>query len=404
MSKHTYLDYAATTPLDARIGKELMRVAKKYSGNASSVHRFGREAAHILDRSRQTVADFFGAQFNEIIFTSGATESNNLAITGLVSAFEKKRPSVIPHIVTSVIEHSSVKEVIDQLESAGRVRVTRVEVDQSGIVSVDAIAQAFTEHTILVSVMYVNNEIGTIQPIRDIGKLIKKTNEQKESEILKKKSAGEKVSFGSFDIIYFHTDAVQAIQYCDSEVLRLHVDMLTASAHKCYGPKGVGVLYVREGTPLAQVLYGGGQEGSLRPGTYNLPAIAGFAQALQVVELSREKEVKRLTQLQSWLIEEMKQHGGNVLGDAQQRTPHIVSVGFEGVDAEMLALQLDQAGYAISTGSACASGAIEESHVVRALGISSSQMGVIRISLGRTTSLRELHRFASTLKSLLVRR
>ncbi len=404
MNKQIYLDYAATTPLDPRVAKEVMRIAKKYPGNASSVHGVGRSAARILDRSRQIVADFFGAQFNEIIFTSGATEANNLAIMGLVQAFEEKRPGVTPHIVTSVLEHSSVREVIGHLEKVGRVSVTRVEVDQSGCVFVDAVAQAITEQTMLVSIMYVNNEIGTLQPIRDIGKLIKKINEQKESDVLKRKSAGEKISFGSFDKMYFHTDAVQAIQYCDVDVLRLHVDMLTASAHKCYGPKGVGVLYVREGTPLTQVLYGGGQEMSLRPGTYNLPAIAGCARGFKEVTKSREKEVERLTQLQSWLSSGIEQRGGVLVGSSQERVCHIMSYAFEGVDGEMLFLQLDQAGYAVSTGSACASGAIEQSPVIQALGSVASHMGVIRISLGRDTSLRELRGFVTTLETLLPRR
>ncbi len=402
--KRRYFDYAATTPLDTNVARAIRRVQRKV-GNASSVHSFGRAAAQQLDAAREVVARFLEADFHDILFTSGATEANNIAIAGLIERFANKRPALVPHVITSTIEHSSVRETIAHLEREGRIEVTWVDVDADGLVAVQDIKAALRDTTVLVSVMYANNEIGTIQPIRKIGKMVAKANAAREREIMQRKTMGERdLSFGAFEKIYFHTDAVQAAAFLDMSVLRLHVDMLSFSAHKIYGPQGVGVLYVKAGTPLTALMHGRGQELSVRPGTYNLAGIVGCARACEVVMRRRDADVRRLTRLRDTLRELLTREFPDAVlnGSVEERLCNNLNISFLGHEQEVLVHQLDARGIAVSAGSACASGAVEVSHVMRALTDDAARsMSALRITMGRQTTMRDVRACVTALRQIV---
>ncbi|HLF19582.1 MAG TPA: cysteine desulfurase family protein [Bacteroidota bacterium] len=403
-----YLDYAATTPIDHRVAESMAPFYFDEFGNASSVHQYGRDAAKAIDQARVTIAKFLNAQFHEIIFTSGATEGNNLAIQGLVRKFRLKYTDRKLHIVTTSIEHSSVLQTCRDLESFGLASVTYVNPEPNGIVLCEKILNAITDETVLVSVMMANNEVGTIQPIREIGKGIERINEQRiKAKTLGTDSSdmvlGKTSSVGSYDKVYFHTDAVQAGNYVPLNVLHLHVDLLTLSAHKIYGPKGVGSLYVKSGTPLVHIMGGGDQEYSLRPGTYNVPAIVGMGEACGLIERAFGHEGERLSKLRDLLIVELKKSIPRVRvnGDLVSRLPNNFNFAIPGLTGESLMLRLDQEGFAVSTGSACSSGAVEVSHVLKAMGQSDREAGeAIRVTLGRSTTEVEVLDFLKKLEYL----
>jgi cysteine desulfurase len=358
--KKVYLDYAATTPTDPLVSAAMQPYFFDKFGNASSLHAYGQEAKKALEDSRQTLADFIGAQPEEIVFTSGGTESDNFALLGVAYALEKKGN----HIITSVIEHHAISEPAKFLEKKG-FKVTYLKVDKYGLVSDDDLKKAITDKTILVSVMHANNEIGTLQPIAQLGKLVKDKG------------------------IYFHTDAVQTVGHIPLNVNALNVDLLSLSAHKFYGPKGVGALYIRKGTRLETFMRGGDQERGRRASTHNIAGIVGLACAIELCQNKMEDEIKFQSALRDRLIKEIPVRIPEVRlnGHPKQRLPNSVNFSIKYIEGESMLLSLDMLGIACSTGSACTSSSLEPSHVLLAIGLDhETAHGSLRITLGRWTS------------------
>lgn len=380
MSK-IYLDYAATAPIDPKVLKAMAPYLKKEFGNASSIHGFGQKALAAIDEARQTAADFLGCLPEEIIFTGSATEANNLALFGLISKLKAQNSK--PHVITSSIEHHAVLEPCKELEKMG-VEVTYLPVSKEGVVSVSDFEKAIKPNTVLVSIIYANNEIGTIQPIQEIGQLLKSKSKSK---------------------IYFHTDAVQAANYLDCNVQNLGVDLLTLSSHKIGGPKGVGLLYVRKGILLTPLVLGGGQEQGLRSGTENVAGIAGFGQALNEIQNPRFKiQNIRIRQFRDKIIKTILKliPDSRLNGSLTQRLPNNVNISFSGAEGEAIVISLDQKGISVSTGSACSSRSLQPSHVLLALGLSHEEAhGSLRITLGRYTTQQEVERFLKVLPQVI---
>ncbi len=353
-----YFDYAAATPMDARVKREVLKHLDVF-GNSSSVHESGRKAKELLDDSRTRIGRILHCRPEELVFTGSGTEANNLAVFGVPKG----------HIVSTNIEHHSV---LRPLEKRGN--VTFVPVQPNGIVDPNAIAKAIRPDTVMVSVIYANNEIGTIQPIREIKKVI-----------------GEG--------LLLHVDACQAAGLININVQELGVDLMTINAAKVYGPKGIGALFVRRGTKITPQILGGDQERGLRAGTQNPALATGFAKALELADAAKEKESARLTKLRDWLIGEvLKMPGARLNGDAQKRLPHNINISFEGVDGEMLMLKLDQEGVEVSTGAACTISSNEPSHVLQAIGARDG--GNIRVTLGHSTTKKELEKLVQILPKL----
>ena len=373
-----YMDHAATTAVDPRVVEAMLPYLGGKYGNPSSGHRLGRAARSAIDWARATVAGILGAKTSEIVFTSCGTESDNLALRG--AAFSNRRRG--NHIITTPIEHHAVANTCEQLARKFGFAVTYVPVDRWGVVDPDDVGRAITDETVLISIMYANNEVGTIEPIAEIGRIAR--------------AAG----------IPFHTDAVQAGGSLHLEVDDLGVDMLSLSGHKFYGPKGVGILYVREGTSLLPVQTGGGQERHLRAGTENVPYIVGLASALHLAYESLETEVARIKTLRDRLI-------GGVLSDIPdvyltghptRRLPNSASFVFEGIDGESILMQLDLVGVAASSASACASGEEEASHVLSAMGIDARlARGSLRLTLGRENTIDDVDYLLSVLPGIVER-
>ena len=361
--KPIYLDHAATTPIRAEVLEAMMPYLTEQFGNASTVYSWGREARKALDQARQTVADVIGADFNEIIFTSGGSEADNLAIKGAAWEYSHKGK----HIITSCIEHPAVLNTMKRLEQEG-FEVTYLPVSPEGIVSVEAFQNALRNDTILVSIMHANNEIGTIQPIAEIGKIAHERG------------------------ILVHTDSVQSVGLLDVNVKELNVDMLSMSAHKLYGPKGVGALYVRKGVRLVPLIHGGGQERRRRAGTENVAGIVGFAKALALAEAEKADVVPKIQKLRDRLLDGILQIPHVRLnGSRTNRLPNNVNVCFEFIEGESLLLNLDMKGIAASSGSACTSGSLDPSHVLLALGLPHEiAHGSLRLSLGKDNTEAEI--------------
>jgi len=385
--KKIYLDNAATTAVHPEVIKAILPYFTQKFGNASEPHQWGQEAKMAIEESRRIIANFLGAKPEEIIFTSCATESINLCHKGFVEAVRSQK-GVTPHIITTLIEHKAVLETCKHLEKLGVAEVTYLPVDKYGLVKIEDLKKAIKPDTILVSVMYVNNEVGTIEPIREIGQLIKRVNQS--------------LITNHQPPIYFHTDATQAIQYLDCDVDKLGVDFLSFTGHKFYAPKGIGGLYVRKGTPLVRQQDGGGQEKELRSGTENVPYIVGIAKVLQLTinkPASRDSfgmqqlTTKRITRLRDKLIKGVLEKIPETIltGHPTIRSPHIASFCFNGAEGEAILLRLDAEGIAASSGSACTSGSLEPSHVLLAMGIPAEVAhGSIRFSLGRETTEEEI--------------
>ena len=363
MKKEIYLDYAATAPLRNEVLKSMMPFFQKEYGNPSSVHKLGQKAKKAVDDARETVAKLIGAKPIEIIFTGSGTESVNLGIKGAAHAYKDKGK----HIITQKTEHEAVLETCRSLEKEG-FEVTYLDVDDSGLVDVDKLERAIRPDTILISIMYANNEIGTVQPIKEISRVCK------EKEVL------------------FHTDACQAGGLLDINVQNLGIDLMTLNGSKIYGPKGVGILYFRNGIKLEPLTQGGGQEFGLRSGTENVAGIAGFATALRIVQQEKAKEVKRLTALRDKFIEGLLSiKDVHLNGHHEKRLPNNVNVSIEGIDADSLVLQLSDSGVCASTGSACTTGKPEPSHVLKAIGLSDSDArGSIRFTLGKSSTQKDI--------------
>ncbi len=372
-----YLDYAATTPTDRRVVEAMQPYFGEVYGNPSSLHAFGQEARSAVEAARARIAAFLGAAPTEIVFTSGGTESDNFAIKGVAYGNRKKGD----HIITSAIEHPAVLETCRFLEREG-FRVTYLPVDGEGMVDPDAVAKAITGKTILITIMHANNEIGTIQPVAEIGRLARERD------------------------ICFHTDAVQTFGHLPFTVEELNCDLLAASAHKLYGPKGVGILYIRKGTRICPFMNGGEQEGGRRASTLNVPGIVGFGKAVELAGQDLAEEAARLTAMRDRLIDGLFERlsGIRLNGHAVQRLPNNINFAASGVEGEGMILSLDMLGIACSTGSACSSASVETSHVLTAIGLTKEfSHGSLRLSLGRQTKESDIDAVLETLPQVVGR-
>ncbi|MBA2493131.1 MAG: cysteine desulfurase NifS [Acidobacteria bacterium] len=362
MFRRVYLDNSATTPIDREVIDAMLPFLTEKFGNASSIHFFGQEARGAVDKARHQVAEIINARPNEIVFTSGGTEANNLAIRGLVEANEKYGK----HIITSQIEHSAVKEVCQDMEKRG-LEVTYLPVYEDGIVKTEDVKAAIREDTILISVMTANNEIGTIQPVEEIGKFVRRLREQ-----------GKK--------IWFHTDAVQALGKIPVDVEEIGCDLLSISGHKLYAPKGIGALYVRRGVRLHAQNIGGHQERERRGGTESVPHIVAFGKACELAKINLAETASNLKNLRDKFENNVAERISDIEpnGNRENRLPNISNISFRSVEGEGLLINLDLQGVAVSTGSACSSGSLEPSPVIRALGRNDElARGAIRFSFGK---------------------
>jgi len=377
MRKKIYLDYAATTPVDPRVVKAMLPYFSEKFGNTMSLHSFGQEAKEALEESREVIADLMGAKPKEIIFTSSATESNNTALKGIAFANRKKGN----HIIISPIEHDCVIESAKWLESQG-FEVTRLKVGKFGLVDPADVQKAIKKDTILVSIMHANNEIGTIEPIEEIGKICRERN------------------------VYFHTDAAQSFGKIPIDVNKMNIDLMTVSSHKTYGPKGAGALFVRGGTKIEPIIHGGGHESGLRSSTVNVPAIVGFAEAARICQREMRREAEKLTKLRDKLIKGvLKKIGGSHLnGHPKKRLPNNANFWFKGVEGESIVMHLDLLGIAVSSGSACSSKSLAPSHVLLAIGLRPEQAyGSLRLSLGRWTKEKDINYVLDVLPKVVKR-
>ena len=375
--KRIYLDYAATTPTHPEVVAAMLPYFTDTFGNPSSIHSFGQEAKGAIEEARDKVAALIGAKSDEIVFTSGGTEADNFAIKGVSYANEHKGN----HIITTSIEHHAVIEPLKFLERRG-FKVTYLPVDEYGLVDPQDVREAITDRTILISVMHANNEIGTIEPIAEIGEIAKECG------------------------VYFHTDAVQMAGHIPLNVNELGVDLLAMSAHKLYGPKGVGALYARKGTKLVPLMHGGEQERRRRASTENIPGIVGFGKAVEIAQGEMGEEAKRLTILRDRLIKGLLEriNGVRLNGHPTRRLPNNVNVSIHFVEGESMLLSLDLEGIAASTGSACSSSTLEPSHVLLALGLSHEQAhGSLRFSLGRETTEEGIEHVSEVLPRVVAR-
>jgi len=376
--KQIYLDYNSTTPLDKRVLEVMMPYLTDKCGNASSVHHAGREAKTGLEGAREQVADVLGAEPSEIYFTSGGTESDNLALRGAAYYLRKKRN----HIIVSSIEHHAVLMTAKALEKEG-FAVEYLEVDRDGLVLPEKLREKVTDQTAIVSVMHVNNEVGSIQNISEL------------SAIAHEKGA------------LFHTDAVQSVGKISVNVEDLGIDLLALSGHKLCGPKGAGGLYVRSGVKITPLMQGGHHEKKRRPGTENIPAIVGLGEAIRLAEQTREPEHARLTKLSDYFIEAVQKRIPNVYLNGprdERRMPSTVNLSFEYIEGESIILSLDLKGVEVASGSACTSGSLDPSHVLLAMGVSTElAQGSIRFSMGRFTTREDLEYTVSVLPEIIER-
>lgn len=361
---------------------EVLQAMKPYFsekfGNAASIHSFGQQAHNAVDAARRAIASILNCRSEEIIFAASGTEADNLAIQGLAKNFPGG------HIITTAIEHKAVLETCQALEKQ-RIRVSYVGPNKDGIVSAEKIIRAITPKTFLVSVMYANNEVGSIQPIREIGLALKRINQDRKRPV------------------YFHTDAVQAGTLLDLNTQVLHVDLLTLSAHKLGGPKGVGMVYVKNGTLLQPLIYGGGQERNLRSGSLNVAGIVGMTKALELSQQKKRAENKRLGALQTSLVKSLKKIPGvNINGSLAQRLTSNVNFSVTNKTSDELVIGMDRRGIAVSAASACAAGSIEPSYVLSAMGLSDTRArSSVRITLGYQTKKPDIDRFTKALLQIL---
>ena len=378
--RHIYLDHSATTPVDPRVVVAMVPYWSEIFGNSESSHAMGQAAASALEQARQTVADVLGCRPAEIVFTGSGTEADNLALRGL--AWAARQSGRGNHLVTTSIEHYAVGHTVDQLHDLFGFQVTRVPVDEYGCVDPDDVAAAIRPDTIVVSVMYANNEVGTVQPIAEIGQICREQG------------------------VAFHTDAIQAAGRLPVAPDGLNADLLALSAHKFYGPKGVGLLYVRRGTPLLSTITGGAHERGRRPGTVNVAGIVGLGTALRLAEEERATETARLRRLRDRLIEGVLERipGSRLTGHPAQRLAHHASFAFQRVEGESVVLNLDLAGIAASSGAACAEGEPEPSFVLVALGLTPEwSIGGLRLSLGHANDEADVVRVLEVLPGIVER-
>lgn len=371
-----YFDYAATTPVDPRVLRAMMPYFSEKFGNTMSLHSLGQEAKQALEESRETIAEMIGAKNEEIIFTSSATESNNLALKGIAWA-NKDRGN---HIIISPIEHACIMESARWLEKQG-FEITPLKVDKYGFVDPNELRKAIKKNTILVSIIHASNEIGTIEPIAEIGKICREKG------------------------TYFHTDASQSLGKVPINVNKMNIDLMTGSSHKMYGAKGVGLLFLRKGTKITPLLSGGGQESGLRSSTVNVAGIVGFAEACRICRKEMTAEGKYITALRNKLIDGVLQiENSHLNGHPTRRLPNNANFWFNFIEGESLVIQLDLLGIAASTGSACSSVKLEPSHVLLAIGLKPFEAhGSLRLSLGRWTKEKEINYLLEILPPIVKR-
>lgn len=375
--KRVYFDHSATTPVDKTVAEAILEHMTEKFGNASSIHRFGREARKAVDEAREKVAALINAEPNEIFFTSGGTEGDNLALKGIAYANRKKGN----HIITTAIEHHAILHTCEYLEKQG-FSVTYLPVDEYGMVKVEDVAKAITDKTILISVMYANNEVGTIQPIEEIGCIAREKG------------------------IYFHTDAVQVAGNYPIDVKASKIDLLTLAGHKFHGPKGVGVLYIRRGVRIEEIQHGGGHERNMRAGTENVPGIVGLGKAAEIAKSEMQEKIVRISGLRDRIIKEVMEKipHTKLNGHPTQRMPGNANFSFHFVEGESLLLNLDLKGIAASSGSACTSGSLDPSHVLLAMGMTHEVAhGSLRITLGRGNTTEEVDYFLELLPEIVQR-
>ena len=377
MSELIYLDYAATTPVDPEVLKAMMPYLTDQFANPSTLYKFGSQAREAVEDARAKVARLIGAQPNEIFFTSGATESDNWAIVGVALALESKGR----HIITSAVEHHAVSETCEFLKRHG-CEITVIPVDSEGLIDPEDVRKAITDQTVLITIMHANNEIGVIEPVAEIGAIAREKG------------------------IPFHTDAAQSAGKIAADVTELKVDLMSLSAHKIYGPKGVGALYVRKGTRIKPYMHGGGQEDRRRAGTHNVPGIVGLGKAVEIAQATMAEESMRLAALRDRLIDGILTDipDSRLNGHRTRRLPNNVNVSIEGVEGEAMILYLDNAGICVSSGSACTSGSLAASHVLLALGLSRELAhGSLRLTLGRGSTDAHVDAVLETLPGIVSR-
>lgn len=377
MSNKVYLDHSATTRTDEDVARLMMEYMTENYGNPSSIHSFGRNARKAVEEAREKIAHLIGAEPTEIIFTSGGTEADNLAIKGTAYA-NKKRGN---HIITSLVEHHAVLDTCKSLEREG-FEVTYLPVDEYGMVRVEDVQNAITDKTVLISIMHANNEVGTIQPIREIGAIAKEHG------------------------IYLHSDTVQSVGKIPVNVDELHMDMLSISAHKFYGPKGIGCLYMRKGVRVLPISFGGSQERKRRPGTLNVPGIVGFALAMEKAVNSIPEQTVYQSRLRDKLIKGIMERIEYVKlnGHPTNRLPNNVNLSFNFIEGESLLLSLDMKGIAASSGSACTSGSLDPSHVLLAMGLTHEiAHGSLRLTLGKDNTEEQIDYVIEVLPEIVER-
>jgi cysteine desulfurase len=380
-----YLDHAATTPLDPRVAKVMRDFELEFFGNPNSTHREGQNARARIDMARESIAKFINAAPQEIIFTSGATEANNLAIQGTVSYYIEKF-QMKPHVITTKLEHQSVYNTVKELERQGIIEATFISPTKDGRINASDVFEALKDNTVLVSVIFVSNEIGSILPVREIGRALKEL---------------KPITYNLKPI--FHVDAVQAAKFLNCNVEKINCDLLTLSAHKLYGPKGIAALFIKSGVKLKNLMYGGSQEYGKRPGTQNTTAIIGMAKVIELLGTleDRQTSAEKISNLRDKLIAGISKIKNASLNGpiGEDRVADNVSLTFSDTDQDALMTALDMAGIAASTGSACVSGSSEPSHVIQALGkVKIGKAATVRFTLGRETTESDIN---DTLKSLI---
>ncbi len=376
--RRIYFDHSATTPVDKEVAALALEYMTDKFGNASSIHSFGREARKAVDEARRQLASLLGAETNEIFFTSGGTEADNLAIKGVAFANRKKGN----HIITSAIEHHAILHTCEYLEKYHGFKITYLPVDEYGMIRMEDLRAAITDQTILITIMFANNEVGTVQPVKEIGKLAREKG------------------------IYFHTDAVQAVGNYPIDVKDMNIDLLSLSGHKFHAPKGVGALYIRRGVRIEAVQHGGGHERNMRAGTENVPGIVGLGKAAELAQRDMTKKMAYLTGLRDRIISEVMAKIPHVKlnGHPTERLPGNANFSFLFVEGESLLLNLDLKGIGASSGSACTSGSLDPSHVLLAMGLTHEVAhGSLRITLGKDNTEAEVEYLLEVLPEILER-
>lgn len=372
-----YLDHSATTPVDAAVMEAMQPYYTDEFGNAASIHRFGQEAKAAVEQARSTMARLLGARESEVFFVSGGTEADNLAIKGIAYHHRERGE----HIITSKVEHKAVLEACRALEKEG-FRVSYLNTDRYGMVNPEDVRKAIEKKTILISLIHANNEVGTLNPIEEIGQIAREKG------------------------VYFHTDAVQSFGKVPIEVNRFKVDLLSISGHKFYGPKGIGALYLRRGVGLNKLFHGGNHEMGKRPGTPNVPSIVGLAKAADMMHKNREENARKIGSLRDYFLDQLSERIENIHlnGHREARLYNNLNISFEGCEADALLLSLDMAGIAASAGSACTSGSVDASHVLKAMGLSKKlSHSAIRFTLGKSNTRAQIDYVLENLERIVAR-